>query len=263
MAARNHIDLTVKTMHVLESLAERTEGASLKDITASVRLIKSSVFRILFTLKELGYVEQMSESGRYRLTFKTTGLVRRSVEHLTLSKLARPRLVNLRDRLQESVWLAEQRRHGIVLVDVVEAAQRLKLSFDVGDLCPIHATALGKSIAAHLDPEQVNALLPKGKLPRLTARTIVRRDELKEELHRVRHLGYAVNAEETVEGAILIGAPLFDSQGRVFAGISVSVPTARCPASKRTEIVDQVLVTSRAITQDLREAAFKAPELNL
>src|SRR5262245_35893656 len=71
MAARNHIDLTVKTMSVLESLVESGEGASLKDVAARVGLIKSSVFRILFTLKELGYVEQVKDSGRYRLTFKT------------------------------------------------------------------------------------------------------------------------------------------------------------------------------------------------
>jgi IclR family acetate operon transcriptional repressor len=260
MPARNHIDLTVKTMSVLESLVESPEGASLKDIAARVSLIKSSVFRILFTLKELGYVEQVNESGRYRLTFKTAGLVRRSIEHLTLSKLARSYLVDLRDRLQESAWLAERRRHGIILIDVVEASHPLKLAFDVGDLCPVHATALGKAIAAFLPSDQVDALLPKGKLPKLTSHTLTSRAELKAELARVRQHGYAINAEETIEGAILVGAPVFDSQGKVFAGISVSVPTARCSPRKRREIVEEVLAASGLITRDLRDAAFKAPE---
>jgi IclR family transcriptional regulator, acetate operon repressor len=260
MPARNHIDLTVKTMSVLESLVESSNGASLKDIAGRVGLIKSSVFRILFTLKEIGYVEQVSESGRYQLTFKTTRLVRRSIEHLTLTKLTRPHLVSLRDRLQESVWLAEQRRHGIVLIDAAEVSHALKLSFDVGDLCPIHATALGKAIAAYLPAGQVDALLPKGKLPKLTSRTLVLRSEVKAELLRVRQRGYAINDEETIEGAILVGAPLFDSLGKVFAGISVSVPTARCSAKKRGEIIEHVLAASHAISGDLRDAAFKAPE---
>jgi DNA-binding IclR family transcriptional regulator len=260
MAARNHIDLTVKTMNVLESLVESADGASLKNIAGQVGLIKSSVFRILFTLKEIGYVEQVGESGRYRLTFKTAGLVRRSSEHLTLCKLSHAHLVGLRDRLQESVWLAERRPHGIVLVDVVEVSHPLKLSFDVGDLCPVHATALGKAIAAYLSPEQVGALLPKGKLLKLTSRTLIRRNELKAELLRVRQRGYSINNEETIKGAILVGAPLFDSMGKVFAGISVSAPTARCSAKKRKEIIEQVIAASRAITRDLRDAAFKAPE---
>jgi DNA-binding IclR family transcriptional regulator len=260
MSARNHIDLTVKTMSVLESLVESAEGADLKDIAARVGLIKSSVFRILFTLKEVGYVEQVGESGRYRLTFKTTGLVRRCSERLTLSRLARPHLVKLRDRLQESAWLAEQRRHGIVLIDALEVSHPLKLSFNVGDLCPIHATALGKAIAAYLPREQVDALLPKGKLPKLTSRTLVRRSQLRAELLRVRRRGYAINDEETIEGAILVGAPLFDSAGKVFAGISVSAPTARCSPRKRREIVEQVLAASRAISRELRDADFRAPE---
>lgn len=247
-------------MRVLESLVESPEGSSLKDLALRVGLVKSSLFRILFTLKELGYVEQTGENGLYRLTFKTTGLVRRSVEGLTLSKLARPHLVRLRDRVQESVWLAEQRRHGIVLVDVAEAAHPLKLSYDIGDLCPVHATAVGKAIAAYLPPEKVDALLPKGKLPKFTSRTIISRTQLKAELAHVHQQQYAVNAEETVTGAIIIGAPLFDSLENVFAGISVSSPTARCSPQKKRELIAQVVATSRAISGDLRTAAFKATE---
>ena len=260
MTARNHIDLTVKTMSVLESLAESAEGESLKDIAAQVRLVKSSVFRILFTLKEIGYVEQVGESGRYRLTFKTRALVRRSTEHLTLCNLVRPHLVNLRDRLKESVWLAELRRHGIVLIDTVEVSHPLKLSFAVGDLCPVHATALGKAIAAYLSPKQVNALLPKGKLPKFTSRTLTSRGDLKSELVRVHRQGYAMNDEETIEGAVLVSAPLFDCLGNAFAGISVSAPTARCSSIKRREIIEHVLAAGVAITRDLRDAAFRAPE---
>lgn len=262
MPARNHIDLTVKTMSVLESLVHSAEGVSLKELSQRVGLVRSSLFRILFTLKELGYVEQVSENGLYRLTFKTTGLVRRSIGGLTLSKVARPHLIDLRDRVQESVWLAEQRRHGIVLIDVVEASHPLKLSFDVGDLCPVHATSLGKVIAAYMAPEQLEALLPKGRLPKFTSHTLTSRTQLMAELERVRQQEYAVNAEETILGAIVVGAPVFDSLGKVFAGISVSAPTARCSPKKRRELIDQVVATSRAITDDLRDAAYKTSENN-
>jgi DNA-binding IclR family transcriptional regulator len=258
MAARNHIDLTVKTMNVLESLAARPEGTGLKDVAEDAGLIRSSVYRILFTLKELGYVEQLGEHGRYRLTFRTLGLIRRSGEQLTLSKVALPYMAALRDRLRESVWLAEQRRHGIVLTNVVEAPQALQLSFGIGDLCPIHATALGKAIAAHLDAREVEDLLAKGRLPRFTSKTITRRSEVKEELQRVRDRGYALNAEETIEGAILAGAPVFDATGRVFAAISVSAPTVRCSPRKRKEMIDEVMAAGAAISRDLRDAGFRA-----
>jgi DNA-binding IclR family transcriptional regulator len=69
-----------------------------------------------------------------------------------------------------------------------------------------------------------------------------------------------MNDEETIEGAVLVSAPLFDCLGNAFAGISVSAPTARCSSVKRREIIEQVLAAGAAITRDLRDAAFRAPE---
>jgi DNA-binding IclR family transcriptional regulator len=137
----------------------------------------------------------------------------------------------------------------------------LKLTFDVGDLCPIHATALGKVVGAYLERDEMEALLPKGKLPKYTERTLTTRGQLKTELLRVRQLGYATNVEETVEGAILGGAPLFDSDGKIFAAISVSCPSVRCSPTKRKEMIQEMLIASSAITSDLRDAAFKAPRV--
>ena len=77
----------------------------------------------------------------------------------------------------------------------------------------------------------------------------------------MRQLGYAMDAE-TVEGAILGGAPLFDSDGKIFAAISVSCPSVRCSPKKRKEIIQEMLVASTEITRDLRDAAFKAPKLH-
>ncbi len=88
MPAKNHIDLVVKTLAVMESLAASEHGKALKEISADVSLVKSSVFRILYTLKEAGYVEQTDASGIYRLTLKTGGLVRRNIDRLRMTELA-------------------------------------------------------------------------------------------------------------------------------------------------------------------------------
>lgn len=260
MPARNHIDLVVKTMSVLESLAHAEQGVSLKDVASSVGLVKSSVFRILYTLKELGYVDQSAGTGNYRLSLKVLSLVRRSAQRPTLLKIARPHLTRLRDQLQESAWLAERRGSTVILVDVAEASHRLRLSFDVGDRCPLHATALGKSIAAYMTPAEIDAFLSKDKLHRFTSKTIANRAEVKAELAKVRRQGFATNDEETVEGALLIGAPIFDVENRVFAAISVSIPTARCSSDKRREIILAVKHASGKLSTDLAQLGFRWPE---
>lgn len=260
MATRNRIELVEKTLCVLEALGESERGFHLKAVASRVGLVKSSVYRILYTLKELGYVEQPLNNGAYRLTLKLLALSRKTALSPSLVKVARPHLTRLRDALEETVWLAEQRAGAVILVDMVEAPQPLRLSYHVGDRCPLHATALGKVIAAHMPPGELNVALGGGRLRRFTGHTITTRAQLLAELARVRQQGFAVNEEETVEGAVIVGAPVFDSVGRAFAAISVSTLAVRCPAQKREKIIRAVQNTAAAITADLTGLGFRPIE---
>jgi IclR family acetate operon transcriptional repressor len=256
MAANNHIELVLKTLAVLESLSASEHGKALRDIAAEVGLVKSSVFRILFTLKEAGYVEQPETNGLYRLTLRTAGLARRNAARLGLTELARPHLTRLRDSLDESVALAERRLRSVVLVDVLETSHPLRLSFHIGDDCPIHATALGKAVAAYITSDELSALLASNSLAPYTPRTKTKLLHLKTELAQARHSGFTINNEETVSGALIIGAPLFDTTGAVCGAISINTPTARCPDRRKQLIIDAVVKTGKAISSDLSDAGY-------
>jgi DNA-binding IclR family transcriptional regulator len=253
----NHIELIEKAMRILEVLAKEEAPIDLKNLTAHVGMVKSSVFRILYTLRELGYVEQRGR-GSYCLTAKMFALASRSAIRHTLIEVAHPHLVHLRDALNESAWLAEWRGDRVVLTDVAEARHKLRLSLGVGDSCPLHASALGKSIAAFLSPEALAAALGTETLTRLTDRTITDRAQLLRELAKVRASGLASNEEETIEGAILVGAPIFDCRGVVFAAISLSCPTARYTPQKRRDMDALVKEASQSISQQLADQGFRA-----
>jgi DNA-binding IclR family transcriptional regulator len=256
MPAKNHIDLVVKTLKVLESLAESENGKALKEIAQEVGLVKSSVFRILFTLKAEGYVEQPETNGVYRLTLKTAGLTRRNMKRLGLMAVARPYLTRMRNELDESVALAERRLHAVVLIDVLESMHPLRLSFHIGNDCPVHATALGKSVAAFLPAAELAELHKNQKLVRYTAHTKTKLRNFQEELKRVRHVGYALNDEETVTGAFLAGAPLFDAQGVVCGAISVNTPTARTSPARKKQLISAAVETAKRISTDLKNVGY-------
>src|ERR1700744_2913581 len=230
MPAKNHIDLVIKTMLVLEALANTEHGKALKQIAEEVGLVKSSVFRILFTLKSAGYVEQPEANGIYRLTLKTAGLSRRNAYGLGLIGIARPHLLRMREELDESVALAERRASSVVLIDVVETSHPLRLSFHIGNDCPIHATALGKAVAAFLSPSEFRAMLDSQKLDQYNRHTKTKMRDLKLDLERTRRAGYSLNDQETVAGAFIVGAPIFDALSSVCGSVSVNIPTARCSA---------------------------------
>jgi DNA-binding IclR family transcriptional regulator len=255
MAARNYIELVDKTMRVLQTLAAGKGPMLLKDIAAQTGIVKSSVFRILFTLKELGYVEQPGRNGDYQLSLMMLPLAR-SAPRATLVNVARPHLRRLCSELGESVWLAQRRGEALVIVDCVLAPHRLKLSYDVGDLCPIHATAIGKCVAAFLKPDELERLLQTTRLEAFTSRTITNAADLKVELARVRQSGYAINDEETVYGIILIGAPVFDAGREVCGAISISALADRSSEARRREFIQAIQRCVAAVSHDLQDLAF-------
>ncbi|MGH8692650.1 MAG: IclR family transcriptional regulator, partial [Burkholderiales bacterium] len=251
MPARNYIELVEKTLRVLETMAESGGDVHLKDIVSRVGLTKSSAFRILFTLKELGYVEQVDGHKTYRLSPRLFGLARKSAFTPNLINVARPYLVRLRDEFSESSWLGQVKRGRVILVAAAEAPRQLRLSFEVGEVSPLHATGVGKAIAAQMTPAELDAAVGAGELKRFTPRTIPNRSQLDKELAKIRQQGFSVNQEETVEGAILVGAPIFDSLGRAFAAISVSSPTVRWSAERRLTMSQAVKQAASSITADL------------
>ena len=166
--------------------------------------------------------------------------------------------MRLRDVFGETASLAEWRRGRVLLVDVADGRHKLRLSLDVGDDCPLHASALGKAIAAHLPPEELAAALRAAGMPAFTASTVTERAKFLRELAQIRKQGFAVNREETIEGAILLGGAIFDANGRAFAAVSLSCPTARYSASKRTTLTHLVRTTSAAITKELAERGYRS-----
>jgi DNA-binding IclR family transcriptional regulator len=256
MAAKNHIDLVINTMAVLEALANSEYGKPLKEIAEEVGLVKSSAFRILFTLKQAGYVEQPETNGVYRLTLKTAALSRRNAKRLGLATVARPHLISLREKLDESVALAERQDDAVILIDVLETRHPLRLTFHIGDDCPIHATALGKAVAAFLPSEHLARFLEKSKLAQYTEKTYTKMRDLKSDLERTHKLGYSFNDEETVVGAFIVGAPIFDSQSIVCGSVSVNIPTARCSAARKKLLIASVIDVGKRISTDLANIGF-------
>jgi len=259
MAARNYIELVEKTLRVLESLGDSKAGIKLGELAARVGLVKSSVFRILFTLAELGYVEKVAPEGVYAPTRRLLALGRGPVRRPDLISFARPRLQEMRAKLHESAWLAEWRNGTVILIDGAESSSHaLHLALKVGDRCPLHASALGKVIAAHLSRAELGIALGKERLARYTERSISSRKALLAQLAVIRRDGYGINNEETLRGALAIGAPVFDSSGRAFAAVSATTPTARCGSAKKRELIAETIRAASAVSEDLAHAEFVA-----
>ncbi len=223
----HYVELVGKVITLLELLRDEPEGLTLRELSGRTGLVKSSVHRILRSLMAHGYVEQEVSGGPYSLGIQCLTLARGFSKGMDLLRVARPYLREMLEVFSETTYLAVRRRDRCLFVDVQETHRDLRLVGPLGAEVYYHATAAGKVIAAYLDPAQQAAILDRYERVRVTDRTVTDGLLVEQEWERVRHDGYAINDEETIEGAVFLAGPVFDSRNQVSAAISIGIPKAR------------------------------------
>ena len=256
MPRDHYIELVGKTVHLMEALRDESDGLGLQELATRTNQVKSSVHRILNSLKKHGYVEQESAGGVYRLGLQVLTLARGLNGGVKLVEVTRPYLRELREAFDESTYLAVWRSERGIFVDVQETSRDLRLVGPLGAEVHYHATAAGKAIAAFLPPERARALLKNQGLTALTENTLTSIAAVEREWSKVRRMGYAVNNEETIVGAIFLAAPVFDSHKQVCGSISIGLPKARHSAELGKKIALHLKDACQRLTEALTAVGY-------
>jgi len=215
-----------RVLAILDLLANRGT-LTFSEVVDALALPKSSAHNLLATMLEREYIELDGERRTYRLGIRVWQIAqsRRDVEDVRLT--LKPLMNVLCERTKETVQLARLEGADAVYLEINESPHPMKLSSTVGARLPAHASGLGKTLLAQLDPADARARLGNRELARLTPDTITDVDHLMEELARIRQLGYGTDNEEFAIGCRCTAMPIRDARGAVVAALSVSIPTPR------------------------------------
>lgn len=177
----NSVQSVHRAISILQVLAIR-DATGVTEIAAELGVHKSTVFRLLATFEARGLVEQNSERGRYRLAYGVVQLAAGAAKMDDLSLLSRP----VCRQLAETVNVVVHDGRAVISIDQVLGAPAVTTVNWVGQRTPMRATSAGKVFMAHMDPEQLDALLDEG-LEIYTPHTIVDPAALKREvaLHEI------------------------------------------------------------------------------
>ena len=225
-----------KALLLIEALATSPRSLTAVQLSRTLKLTRPTVYRILKTLAQHGFVTREEGDPSYRLSFKLLDLGQRVLERTDLLDVARPVLRKLGAHCRETVHLAVPEDGRMVYLDKLEGSGPFCTNSRLGRSVPMHCTALGKSILAFLPPPKATAVLMHHGMPRHTAHTIVALAPMERELARVRRQGYAIDDVEFEEGVRCIGGPVFDHRGTPIAAISISAPLSRMPLAKTQEV---------------------------
>ncbi len=239
-----------KGLEVIDCFA-RQESWSLTELTGALGQSKATVFRILYTLEEFGYLNKDPNTGRYTLglRFHTLGSAAVRQEHLRWQAL--PPLQDLAQQTGETVQVGILYDGAAICVQAVEGTRLMRMQAFVGKRTPAHASALGKTLLAHLPQAEVETFLATRTLEAFTPNTLTDPPRLREALHRIRAAGYALDEEEMEIGLRCIGAPITDHTGRPCACVAISGPSVRMTPERVGELIPHVKATATRISRML------------
>lgn len=239
-----------KALTVLSYIAEARLPASLNSVARDLDLPKTTAFRYLCTLEAHGLVVRDSASESYRLGLRMWQLGWLAASALPLRAIATPRMRELRDRFNETVNLGGLEGAEVVYLDMAESSHSLRMLAHVGARDPVHSTALGKAMVAHLPEDRWDAHLPEHLVAR-TNDTITSISALREELCLTRERGFAIDRGENEPDSLCIGAPIIGPDGEPLAAISVAAPRTRLTPDLEEEIASEVVRAARDISDQL------------
>ncbi len=239
-----------KAFRVLETVAQAETGVRVSDLARALGQPKATIYRILFTLQELGYVRQDSRTRAYVSTAHAASLTQDRANE-TLRQLAAPHMKRLLGRFEQTVNLAIFDRDRVFYIDILPGLRSIRMEATPMTYAPMHSTAVGKAILAFLEPEEVQRILKARSLEKYTRATITAVPLLLKYLKRARTKGYAVDNQETEIGARCVAAPIFNAHGLPIAAISVSGPVTYMTAQTIEHVARALRVANYHVSRQL------------
>jgi DNA-binding IclR family transcriptional regulator len=240
----------LKALQVLETVAASAQPVSLSAVAEVVGTDKSTAYRMLSTLLEAGYLVRDDSTKRYRLSYKVVSLSRNLLAENEVFQLSREMLERVTTTTHETVHLCVLDGGETVLVQKVKGTQLVAVDFQIGDRSPLHCTSIGKALLAFQDVRYIESIIAGGLISR-ARNTITDPDVFRTELHRVRSQGYALDDHEFEDSMRCIAAPIFERDGRVHMGISISGPDSRFTLDKLEELRAPLLQAAWELSERL------------
>ncbi len=244
----------VKSLLILEHLGTVENGSTLGKISTTLCIGKSTVHRLLATLKDHDFVWLDPQSSRYMLGARILQLS----QNVAMS-WGEPILARLAEATGETCNLAVLEGTEVRYVVIKESKNPLRMSGQSGRKLPAHCTALGKALLSDLSRKEILHLYgKKQRLETPTPNSISMVSELCDYLERTRPAGVFVDSEEMFSGVICLAAPIRNRHGKIIAAVSISFPKQRVDSSQIGDFRSLLLDYAKELSHQLRHHAATA-----
>lgn len=253
---KNHVASVSKAFAVLKSFTSEAFELTLSEVAARADLDRGTAFRLIQTLIELGYLQAVPQSRRFRLGVACLDLGYTVLSHGSLRTIVEPLLRDLVPEVGDAASLGILDGGDVIYLARVGAGlDRHKMDRRPGTRIPAYSAALGHAMLAHLGRnEQIERLESRPRV-KLSERTLTDLDALLARLDQVKKKGHAVSDGENAYGLRTLATPILDARGCVIAGLSVTVDAMRMDMPT---FRDQALPKLLRLTSTVQEITIKS-----
>lgn len=241
-----------RALTILNKLSEYPNGLQVTRLSEQVGLTKSTVHRLLTTLSNMNYVVKDEETDKYKLGLQILFLSRNLLNNNDVITVAKPYLEKLSLEVNETVHLCIENLGEIVYIDKIDSNQAVRMFSRIGSRAPMYCTAVGKVLLSGMDQEKVDSILSKTEFIAKTPTTITSKEQLLEEVEKIKIEGYALDNSENEEVLRCIAAPIYDHKGKIIASFSISGPNNRVTMDLINKtLIEKMKHYSMAISRNL------------
>ncbi len=233
---------TKRVLSILDALAKSGTGMTMAEICRELKAPKSSLFPILHTMAEEGYLSCSDETGRYSIGYKTYLAGKAYDRNGNELGVLRNQLQQIVDACGETSQVGILNQSSVLYIAKVDSPQPIRLVSDIGRALPIHCTAIGKALVSDMKRDELEQLIGS-TFDAHTPRTITDIDTLYRQIEKIRAEGVAHDYGEITDAVECIAAPVRVG-GRIKYGIGISVPSYRLNDAKRSELASLLKTSS-------------------
>ncbi len=234
-----------RVTQILDAFQQSPDRLLLEDVTAITSLPRSTAFRLMTQLVELGWLDH--DARGYRLGARAIGMSARTHDHGGLRSMAARMLNRLHLQTRAVVHLAVLEGGMLYYLDKVGGPVLDSIPSNVGTRVPADTTPMGRAMLAVLSPERVDALVAStADIPRRAPLDMI---DLHRRLGACRQRGGVdiVRAGGPNKRIVALGAPVHGPDG-LLASIGVSCSDGQIVPE---HVAPMLLSAAQRLTTDL------------
>lgn len=213
-----------KALLILDAFSNEKKEWGIRDLGRKVGINPATVYRLVSTLHNAGYLEKNPATQTYSLGPSIMKLASLYSNQNPLPIIARKVFEKYADSFDHNFYLAQLHNFEVIYLAVLDGRGPIKIVTNPGGITNLHSTALGKVLLAYQSTEFINQYFNSKVLNPLTNHTIASRELLNKQLELVRQRGYAINEGEQYQDVGATSVPIIWPQKKVTLAVSVAYP---------------------------------------